>query len=83
VKNTVNTMPEKTLDAVAEHADLQGDRVSGHGKDAQQVFDQLEAVGIDIRDVFLTLENEGVEKFEKSWTELLDTVNGQLEKAKG
>ncbi|MBE8516552.1 transaldolase [Amycolatopsis sp. H6(2020)] len=83
VANTVNTMPEKTLDAVAEHADLKGDRVSGHGKDAQQVFDQLEAVGIDITDVFLVLENEGVEKFEKSWTELLDTVNGQLEKAKG
>ena len=40
-------------------------------------------MGIDITDVFLVLEDEGVEKFEKSWTELLDTVNGQLEKAKG
>ena len=43
----------------------------------------MREVGIDITDVFLTLENEGVEKFEKSWTELLETVNGQLEKAKG
>jgi transaldolase len=83
VKGTVNTMPEKTLEAVAEHSNLKGDQVSGRGAEAQAVFDQLSAVGIDITDVFLVLENEGVEKFEKSWIELLETVNGQLEKAKG
>jgi len=83
VKDTVNTMPEKTLDAVAESSELKGDQVTGRGAEAQEVFDKLSAVGIDITDVFLVLENEGVEKFEKSWTELLDTVNGQLEKAKG
>jgi transaldolase len=82
VKDTVNTMPEKTLDAAADHADVTGDTVTGKGADAQAVFDKLSAVGIDITDVFLTLENEGVEKFEKSWTELLETVNGQLTKAK-
>ncbi|OXM56300.1 transaldolase [Amycolatopsis thailandensis] len=82
VKDTVNTMPEKTLDAAADHADVTGDTVTGKGADAQAVFDKLSAVGIDITDVFLTLENEGVEKFEKSWTELLETVTGQLEKAK-
>jgi transaldolase len=83
VKDTVNTMPEKTMDAVAEHAELKGDQVTGRGAEAQEVFDKLEAVGIDITDVFLTLENEGVEKFEKSWVELLETVKGQLESAKG
>lgn len=83
VKDTVNTMPEKTLDAVAEHAEITGDQVTGRGAEAQEVFDKLEGVGIDIRDVFLTLENEGVEKFEKSWVELLETVTGQLAKAKG
>ncbi|WP_410649465.1 transaldolase [Amycolatopsis sp. cmx-4-54] len=82
VKDTVNTMPEKTLDAAADHADVTGDTVTGKGADAQAVFDKLSAAGIDITDVFLTLENEGVEKFEKSWTELLETVTGQLEKAK-
>ncbi|ANN16837.1 transaldolase [Amycolatopsis orientalis] len=82
VKDTVNTMPEKTLDAAADHAEITGDTVTGKGADAQAVFDKLSAVGIDITDVFLTLENEGVEKFEKSWTELLETVNGQLQKAK-
>ncbi len=82
VKDTVNTMPEKTLDAAADHADVTGDTVTGKGADAQAVFDKLSAAGIDITDVFLTLENEGVEKFEKSWVELLETVTGQLEKAK-
>ncbi|OLZ44606.1 transaldolase [Amycolatopsis sp. WAC 04169] len=82
VKDTVNTMPEKTLDAAGDHAEITGDTVTGKGPDAQVVFDKLRVVGIDIDDVFLTLENEGVEKFEKSWTELLETVTGQLEKAK-
>ncbi|KFU80141.1 transaldolase [Amycolatopsis lurida] len=82
VKDTVNTMPEKTLEAAGDHAEITGDTVTGKGTDAQAVFDKLSAVGIDITDVFLTLENEGVEKFEKSWTELLETVTGQLEKAK-
>ncbi|SFJ67194.1 transaldolase [Amycolatopsis sacchari] len=82
VPNTVNTMPEKTLDAVAEHATIDGDKVTGTAGQAQEVFDKLAAVGIDISDVFRTLEEEGVEKFEKSWQELLDTVEGQLGKAK-
>jgi transaldolase len=77
--NTVNTMPEKTMDAVADHGVITGDTVSGTSAAAQQVFDQLEAVGIDLTDVFLVLENEGVEKFEKSWQELLDATQGQLD----
>jgi transaldolase len=39
-------------------------------------------LGIDLRDVFLTLENEGVEKFEKSWMELLDETQTQLDAKK-
>jgi transaldolase len=83
VKDVVNTMPEKTMDAVADHAEITGDTVSGKGAQAQAVFDKLSAAGIDVPDVFVTLETEGVEKFEKSWQELLDTVTGQLNKAKG
>ncbi|MEU8418428.1 transaldolase [Amycolatopsis japonica] len=82
VKDTVNTMPEKTLDAAGDHAEITGDTVTGKGPDAQVVFDKLRVVGINIDDVFKVLEDEGVEKFEKSWTELLETVTGQLEKAK-
>ncbi len=80
--NTVNTMPEKTLRAFAEHGEVEGDRVTGRAAEAQKVFDDLEAVGLDLTDVFLTLENEGVEKFEKSWTELQESVRGQLDAAK-
>jgi transaldolase len=83
VANTVNTMPEATLNAVAEKSQLRGDTVTGKAGEAQQVFDALAAVGIDIPDVFIVLENEGVEKFEKSWAELLESVDGQLKAAKG
>ena len=76
--NTVNTMPEATLDAVADHGEIAGDQVSGKAADAQQVFDQLTAAGIDLTDVFQVLEDEGVDKFEKSWNELLDATAEQL-----
>ena len=81
VDNTVNTMPEKTLDAFADHGEVRGDMVTGKGAEAQAVFDQLEGVGIDLPDVFRTLETEGVEKFVGSWHELVDTVKKQMEQA--
>ncbi|UVO11017.1 transaldolase [Mycobacterium sp. SVM_VP21] len=80
--HTVNTMPEPTLDAVADHGDITGDTIAGTATASQQVFDQLAAVGIDLTDVFVVLENEGVEKFEASWGELLDATATQLEEAK-
>ena len=83
VADTVNTMPEKTLRAYADHGEQHGDAVTGTGAQAQEVLDALTAVGIDLTDVFLVLENEGVDKFEKSWAELLETVKGQLDGAKG
>src|SRR5881398_1358247 len=55
VANTVNTMPEKTLDAVADHGKIEGDKVTGTGVQAQEIFDKLSAVGIDVPDVFRTL----------------------------
>jgi transaldolase len=85
VADTVNTMPEKTLEAFADHGEVEGgrviDRVTGRAADAEQVFDRLREVGIDFDDVLVVLEREGVEKFEKSWQELVDTIEGQLEKA--
>jgi transaldolase len=79
--HTVNTMPEKTIDAVADHGHVTGDTVSGKGAAAQAVFDKLSAVGIDLTDVFLVLENEGVDKFVESWTELLTETQKQLDSA--
>ncbi|WP_319444983.1 MULTISPECIES: transaldolase [unclassified Mycobacterium] len=77
--NTVNTMPEKTMDAVADHGVITGDTITGTSAAAQAVFDKLEAIGIDLTDVFIVLEDEGVDKFEKSWQELLDATQGQLD----
>jgi len=78
----VNTMPEKTLEAVADHGDIEGDTVVGNYDDAQQVMDRLAAVGVDIDDVTALLEREGVEKFIASWHELTDTVTTALDAAK-
>ncbi len=79
---TVNTMPEKTMDAFADHGEVEGDTVSGRREQAQAVFDRLDAVGVDLQDVFLTIEHEGVDKFKKSWTELVETVQGQMDGAR-
>jgi transaldolase len=79
--NTVNTMPEKTIEAVADHGEVTGDTVTGTADQAQEVFDKLEAIGIDLTDVFLVLENEGVQKFEESWAELLEETQKQLDSA--
>lgn len=78
----VNTMPENTLHAFAEHGEVHGDRVSGTSEQAARTFDALRAAGIDLDDVFAVLEHEGVDKFAKSWTELGQTVEGQLAKAR-
>lgn len=76
----VNTMPENTLLALADHGQVPGDQVSGTAEQAQRIFDQLAEVGIDLDDVFVVLEREGVEKFDASWSELGETVAGQLAK---
>ena len=80
--HTVNTMPEKTLDAVADHGVVTGDTITGTIVDSQGVFDKLESIGIDLHDVFEHLEKDGVDKFEKAWQELLEATQGQLDAAK-
>ncbi|MCD4525874.1 transaldolase [Nocardioides sp. cx-173] len=81
VAGTVNTMPEKTLEAFADHGKVTGDQVTGRAEEGQAVLDRLADVGVDFEDVLLSIEHEGVEKFKKSWTELVETVRGQMEKA--
>ncbi|MFE3193984.1 transaldolase [Nocardia sp. NPDC059240] len=81
--NTVNTLPEKTLEAFADHGVLEGNRLSGLAADAQKVFDDLAAAGIDLTDVFGVLETEGVDKFVASWAELLEATTEKLQVAGG
>ncbi|HWJ68203.1 MAG TPA: transaldolase [Nocardioides sp.] len=83
VADTVNTMPEKTMKAFADHGEVTGDQVTGRTAEARAVFDQLTAVGVDLDDVFAVLETEGVDKFKASWIELIETVEGQMKVAAG
>ncbi|MBA2560481.1 MAG: transaldolase [Propionibacteriales bacterium] len=79
--DTVNTMPEATIEATADHGEITGDQVTGNYGDAKAVLDRLEGLGISYDEVVEVIEDEGVEKFEASWQELLDTVSVALEKA--
>jgi transaldolase len=72
--DTVNTMPEATIKATADHGELRGDTVHGTYHASRQVFADLENLGISYDDVVQVLEDEGVAKFEASWNELLDTI---------
>ena len=82
VAETVNTMPEKTLEATFDHGVIEGDQVTGNYDSANATLDALDALGISYDEVTALLEKEGVEKFIVSWNELLDTVAAALEAAK-
>jgi transaldolase len=82
VNDVVNTMPEKTLDATFDHAEVHGDAVTGSYDAARAVLAEIAAQGISYDEVTALLEKEGVEKFIVSWNELLDTVSAALDSAK-
>jgi transaldolase len=75
---TVNTMPEATLHATAEHAKLHGDAIAGTYDESRRVFEQLEELGVHYDDVVALLEDEGVQKFAASWAELLDSISKEM-----
>ncbi len=76
--DTVNTMPEATLHATADHAKLRGDTVRGSYDASRQVFADLAALGISYDDVVQVLEDEGVDKFAASWNEFLGTIEANM-----
>ena len=75
---TVNTMPEATLHAMADHGKVRGNTAASGYDQARQVFADLEALGIGYQDVVTVLEDEGVAKFAASWKELLETISTEL-----
>lgn len=81
VAGTVNTMPEKTLEAFADHGEVHGDTVTGRADEARQVIADLEAQGISYEEVVDKLEVEGLQKFDDSWAELLQTVRAELDRS--
>ncbi|WP_406140781.1 transaldolase [Streptomyces sp. NBC_01089] len=78
--NTVNTMPEATLDATADHGEITGNAVSGTYEQARAALDAVEKLGISYDDVVQVLEDEGVEKFATSWNDLLKSTEAELER---
>ncbi len=75
---TVNTMPEATLHATAEHGKVHGDAIAGTYDESRRVFEQLEELGVHYDDVVAVLEDEGVQKFAASWAELLDSISKEM-----
>lgn len=80
--NTVNTMPEKTLDATYDHGEVTGDTVTGTYQESNELLDAIAEQGISYQDVVDLLETEGLDKFDKSWEELLETVRTALDNAR-
>jgi transaldolase len=77
-RGVVNTMPEPTLEAVADHGVLHSDTIRSYYADATGVMSALAEAGVDMADVVQVLEDEGVEKFETSWNELLESTQSEL-----
>ncbi|MEU5967184.1 transaldolase [Streptomyces globisporus] len=76
--NTVNTMPEATLEAVADHGEITGNTVAGGYDQARADLDAIKKLGISYDEVVQVLEDEGVEKFEASWNDLLKSTEAEL-----
>ena len=76
---TVNTMPEATLNSVRASQDFNGETIIGRFDEARATISELTNIGIEIEDVAVKLELEGIEKFNKPWNELIQVV----ERAKG
>jgi transaldolase len=78
----VNTMPEKTMEAVFDHGVISGDTITGNYEAARSALASIEALGISYDHVVSLLEQEGVDKFIVSWNELVATVSSALDSSK-
>ena len=75
--DTVNTMPEATLDAVRDHAEI-ADRISGTAEEAAHQLERLAEEGVDLAQLTKELETEGVEKFVAAFDAAIATVAGHI-----
>jgi transaldolase len=75
---TVNTMPRETIDATEDHAEIRGDTLMDDIEGASQTLDAFEAAGVSYDEVVQVLEDEGVQKFEKSFEDLIEGLESKL-----
>ena len=73
---TVNTMPEGTLKALAEHSDV-GETMPAHGGNSDEELARFAAVGIDVRALSNRLQDEGAKSFVNSWNDLMDVIGSK------
>ena len=76
--DTVNTMPRELVEAVLDHGDIRGNTITEDSEEASRILDRVEAAGVSYDDVVQTLEREGVEKFAKSFADLIDGLEKKL-----
>ncbi|WP_231441006.1 transaldolase [Brevibacterium zhoupengii] len=79
--NTVNTMPEPTMQAFADHGEVTAEISPENYRAADKVFDRLARLGIDYAEVMTVLETQGLEKFDVSWAELQETIRTALDRS--
>ena len=75
---TVNTIPEATLNALADHGEL-GSIMAADGGDSEAVLAQFDKAGVDIRTLATELQAEGAKSFVKSWNELMGVIASKSE----
>jgi transaldolase len=73
---TVNTMPEATLKALADHGEI-SEIMSADGGDCETVLDEFATAGIDIEGLAASLQEEGAKSFVNSWNELMDVIDSK------
>jgi transaldolase len=76
---TINTMPDKTLHAFAEHGEV-GEPLPADGADARQVLDEFEEAGVGVAELAARLQAEGAETFDASWNELMESIEAKSRK---
>lgn len=74
----VNTMPEKTMEAFFDHGEVSGNTISSHYDESRELLAELEKLGVSYHEVVQLLEEEGVEKFNASWAELVQSVKAAM-----
>jgi transaldolase len=76
--DTVNTMPRELVEAMLDHGDVRGDTLLEDTESASRILDQVESAGVRYQDVVQALEREGVEKFAKSYADLIEGLESKL-----
>jgi transaldolase len=76
--DVVNTMPEATLRAVADHGDVPAGSIRGHYDASAQILDRLEALGIDLEEALQKLEDDGLTNFDAAWSHLAEQLTSTL-----